>query len=316
MSRPKLSYLPVVVLPLFAACGGEEPLTPASPAPVERGEPISSSADCDPDDIVVGAGGPRVSRTAPVTVRHGEAPDDLVVWVEGPEGKHAGETFPRDGKTVFLPVQPYPADAELTWNVRMCGEVHSGTFHTGSLLRPVADEVFDAQIAGQAYALDLRVGSWSASLAELSPKGEIAERLVFALGGALLVDVIDRDHGAIRVAVAAAHPDNAGGYTRASDAPAQVLELPWGDNPYATIALDALALETSSGEVTLRDALVGVGFDDDGVAEAFVSARLEVSEGACALLSEVGVACEPCSATDDEGTCFPVSIDDLYGIAL
>lgn len=312
MSRSKLSSCsPLFLLPLLSllACGGEDALSPADEAPlIGDKDPVAPVADCDPDAIMVGAGGPLVSRTATITVRHGEAPADLQVWVEGPDGKHSGELFPNESKTVFLPTQPYPANAELHWNVLMCGEIHTGVFRTGSLLRPVPDAAFDEVIVGHGYALDLRVGRWS------KPFGDTAESLVFALGGALLLDVVAREHGIVRLAVSAAHPDNAGGYMPAKSAPVRAYELPWGDNPYAFLELEGLTLETSSGEVRLREALLGVGFDKEGVAEASLSAQLEVSEAACDLLDEAGVTCRRCA--DGEASCVDIAIDNLYGIPL
>lgn len=312
MSRLHLSPLSFLVVTLaLVGCGGEEPLTPADAPVEEEAPPVASTADCDPDAIVVGAGGPRVSRTASITVRHGEAPDDLQVWVSGPGGKQTGDLYANDGKTVLLPTQPYPANATMTWHVRMCGEEHTGTFRTGNLLRPVSDEVFDDAIAGTSYALDLRVGRWSA------PFDDGAKRLVYALGGALLVDVVEREHGVVRLALAAAAPDNAGGYTRDASAPSQVFELAWGDNPYTFVSLDGFRLATSSGEVVLREALVGVGFDVEGLSEAFVSARLEVSDDACLLLAEVGQACAPCVEGETDGpACVDISVENLYGIRL
>lgn len=310
MARHQLRSFPLVLVPLaLAACGADDKLAPAddsAQAPSE--EPIAVHADCDPDAVVVGAGGPRVSRTAAITVRHGEAPADLQIWVEGPEGKHVGELFPNEGKTVFLPVQPYPADEELFFNVRMCDEVHRGSFRTGSLLRPVLDGTFDERIVGRAYALDFRVGRWS------EPFSGVAERLAFALGGALLVDVVGREHGVVRLAVSAAQPDNAGGYARTASGPTRVFELPWGDNPYAFVRLDGIGFETSRSHVVLHDALLGIGFDNDGIGEAFLEARVELEEGTCALLSEAGIACEACA--NDKQSCVNLAVDGVRGLPL
>ncbi len=313
-----MSHLPARLLPClvvvtmpFSGCGGEAPpLAPVDNAP-PASEPISLTADCDPDSVVVGKGGPRVSRTATLTVRHGEAPADLLLWISGPDGKQAGETYENGGKTSLLPVQPYPANATMTWHVRMCGEVFSGTFRTGELMRPVDDARFAEAIIGETFALDLRVGDWSA------PFDALEESLVYQLGGAFLLDVVARDNGVVRLALTAADPDNAGGYERDDSAPVRVFDAPFADNPYAFLTLETLTLPANRGVVVLRDALIGVGFDDEGVADAFVQARLEVDAETCSLLTSAGGTCEPCdTSAHDAASCVALTVDNLYGVSL
>lgn len=309
MSLFRVPSLVTLVIPLaLLGCGGEAPASSGDgPA---AAEPLVGPAACSPDSVVVGHGGHRVSRMAAVYVTHGEAPADLRVWVSGREGKHLGEVYTGPGRSTFLPVQPFPANATMTWHVRMCGEVFTGTFRTGALIRPVDEEVLDEQIVGRTFALDLRAGAWSA------PFDDAASRLVYRVGGALLIDVLERDGGDLRIAVTAAHPDNAGGYERDTAALAQVFDVSFADNPYATLTVDALALPTTGGGVVLRSAIIGLGFDDDGVTDAFVETLLEVDAETCGLLDAFGSPCGACDGADDDGNCVLLAVDGLYGVAI
>lgn len=303
-----LSFVSLIISLALLGCGGEAPASSGDGTAAE--EPLVETPACSPDSVVVGHGGHRVSRMAGVYVSHGEAPADFRVWVSGPGGKHLGEVYEGPGRSTFLPVQPFPAHATMTWHVRMCGEVFTGTFRTGALIRPVDEVTLDEQIVGRTFALDLRAGAWSA------PFDDAASRLVYRVGGALLIDVIDRDGDDLRIAVTAAHPDNAGGYERDTASLAQVFDVSFADNPYATVTVEALALPTTGGGVTLRSAIIGLGFDDDGVTDAFVETLLEVDAETCGLLDAFGAPCGACVSADDDGTCVSLQVNGLYGVPL
>lgn len=310
MSFSKLAPL---ALPLLLACGADEsPLAASDEAPLARDEPAGAVA-CTPTDVRMAAGGERVSRTAALYVTFdGEAPDDLRLWIEAPGGKHAGETFVAEGRATFLPLSPFAADVELTWKVRMCGDTVSGTVMTGALLHSLSEAALEQHYVGQRFALDLRAGAWLAPAAAVDN-----EALRFSLGGALLVDVLERERDTLRVAVSAALADNAGNYVSDARVVAAVVDLPLADNPYVPLELEALTVPTTHGDVAVRDMRLSLGLGADGFDDARLEGALDVgSEAACALLEgDDDGSCAPCREGGEE-SCLPLVVEGLFGLRL
>jgi hypothetical protein len=310
MSLSKPWLLSIVLL--GAACGGDfSAISPTGESPIP--DPVRGSVACAPTDVRVAGGGERVSRTAAIYVRFdGEAPADLRIRVEGPTGKHGGELFEGPGRVTFLPSSPFPAHQTLTWRVRMCGATTSGTFHTGALIHPVSEATLDERFVGERFAIDTRVGNWSA------PAGAVDNSaLRFSFGGAILVDVMERVGAELRLGLSAALADNAGGYVSDARVVPVMFDASLTNNPYLAVELAELSLPTTHGDVAIRDLRLSLGLGADGFDDVRVEGMLDLgSENSCRVLE--GSDGEPCLRCVEAGpeSCRPLVVEKLFGLRL
>jgi hypothetical protein len=228
-----------------------------------------------------------------------------------------GESWMGDGRAVFLPHGPMPADTRVSWSVHACSATTSGTFTTGALLHPLED--LEGTHVGHLFEVDLRRATWDAP----TPEDELAGVLLkWHLAPSFLVVMSSVAGNEATFFLAPAVIDDDGRVAQDLTRPVQTVKASLEDNPYVALDPVTMSLVLGDGVLELRGAELLLGLSDHGLADGRLSAFVDVrglsseTDGAdpCAvLLSLTGGTCQPCDAEDTEGGCFFLEMSDVVG---
>lgn len=299
---------------LFSACASPSE-APQAVRAKDVSAPIESVQDCWMNAVqVTPAANVPVARTTPVVVSVDGQASDLKIAVGGTAGELPGNLLITEAGGMFVPAEPYPAMSAIDWRVSVCGQVLESSFSTGSLYRALRFDELSRVYNRQTWGLDLRLGQW------IEPAASPLGRLERAFGGGLLLEVVPVADGALIVRLAPALTDASGVYGLPSNPEVFEFDVVYqAAAGYARWFIPSLPMPTRGGEVMLRDIDLTLGLSDEGIADARVSAELDLRHwtadtgiAACTFLgTETDTECRPCSA-DGALACIDLQVAGLH----
>ncbi len=310
MDRNSLPFLATAILAAAGAACGDEPAQ-LSPVPAPSRDPVATVCDA------------RVTGVVPSGTLPAARSADVIVWfsghasrgevkarLSGPDGPVPASLSIGDGVLELRPDGLLRPGSHLV-EVSVCDSHAARLFDVGDVHHALQGGAL-AQLAGARFGLDLRYGA----IVEPAPREGrdlIVRRL---LGGAVVLDLTLADEGSLLAAVSPGALD-AGGVVVAAGPSTSTSPLAL-ENPYGLTSFASLELVADGRALTLRDAALVLGFTDDGIADARLSAEVDLRAfgdvdglAACDLLALHTMAgCRPCS-TDGEPSCFALTLEGL-----
>jgi hypothetical protein len=324
MSRPTLLSLIGLAGVLLAACGSPEgtrlhvidDTEDPTPVVVER---------CAPEAVWVtpAAGETRVLRTQPIVIHHPGGVIDVAVRLRSGSGSWlAGDVYTDADQTLVVPWSGWPANADVHWQVTLCGRTLSGQFETGALLRAPDEETLQEVYLNEPFSLDARVGEWSGPLTDAAPENDGGAMAAFRwrFGPSFLITMTEVNTEDITLRLAPAVADSSGTYAQDRQRRTYDLRVPREGAAYLELGFPALEVTARGQPVVLREARFEIGMGPDGYADTAISGEMDLRKyfedgrPGCELVETLTEgSCQPCSS-DHEVACVPFEVTGLTGL--
>lgn len=310
MNRNALALLATAVLALAAtACGDDE--AQLTPLPATGDEPVATVCDARVTNMLPSGTLPAPRTAALVVTYSGHAqPGEVKARLSGPDGEVPASVTFGGGVLELRPHGLLRPGSHLV-EVSLCDSHAVRAFDVGQVHHALPGAAW-AALAGARFGLDLRYGD----IVEPAPRAgrELIVRQLLA--GALVVDLSVADEASLLASVSAGAIDVDGVVVAAGQlmTPSPVVL----ENPYGHTSFARLDLMVDGRTLTLRDGTLVLGFTDDGIADARLSADVDLRDfgavdglAACdALALHTLAGCRPCDS-DGAPSCFALTLEGL-----